>query len=329
MKTVKSISLGLLLMATAVFTGCGPSAEDILKKYESHATLDAAANKAGISLNDSIIRDDFSQSSTNENTISTISIKRDAFVIEYSHPALHKNKDNVNLLNDRFVVLRADKPEETVPVNVHTKETENGLITSIDLQRQSDKGFFLIGFKGIDASESSILATPPCFFIVSCKDEKTVLTQQPQLADGLFAVDYPKTHLNSFSDPQTYSGTVNFEKSKDVTIDFTLSADSKQVTNLKFSAGELYMLPSSKNSGIASSTFSGRFENPNPQEIHNGKISRSAAPLYFDLSVTDACLYGTVQFELEDTKTKPVYTIFKNVTTPQDIPAEILNPKNE
>ncbi|GHT10246.1 hypothetical protein FACS189426_10140 [Bacteroidia bacterium] len=317
MKTVKSISLGLLLAAMAMFTGCGPSAEDILKKYETHSVLDAAANKAGVSLDSAILHDVL--------TVGNISIASDNFVVEYAHPALKEKGENVQLLSNRFVVVRADKPEEIVSVNIHDKETEKGFVTTLHLPNQADKGFFLICFKGIDKSESATLATPPCFFIVSVKDKKlTVLTQQPLLGDGLFDVDYTKTHINSFTEPQIYSGTINFEKSKDVTVQFTLTADGTQVTAYELSAEKLFLTP--KKTYMTSVVFNRlRIEFTKPVEVANGKISLNAF-LFSDLSVTDACIYGTVKFDTEDGNTQPVYAVFKNITTPQEIPTEILNP---
>jgi hypothetical protein len=52
-----------------------------------------------------------------------------------------------------------------------------------------------------------------------------------------------KEKLTSFSEPQEYVGEIEFEGSKKVVVSFRLSADAKQITELKLSAEELILTP--------------------------------------------------------------------------------------
>ncbi|MDR3286486.1 MAG: hypothetical protein LBT27_03485 [Prevotellaceae bacterium] len=56
-----------------------------------------------------------------------------------------------------------------------------------------------------------------------------------------------KEKLTSFSEPQEYVGEVEFDGSKKVVISFRLSADAKQITELKLSTEELILLPKTDN----------------------------------------------------------------------------------
>jgi hypothetical protein len=53
------------------------------------------------------------------------------------------------------------------------------------------------------------------------------------------------TQLTSFSKPQEYSGEIEFKGSKKVVITFSLSADAKQITEMKLSTEKLILTPKS------------------------------------------------------------------------------------
>jgi hypothetical protein len=169
-----------------------------------------------------------------------------------------------------------------------------------------------------------------------------------------------KNKLTSFDKPQEYAGIVEFENSKNVEIRLMLSANAKQITGIKLTADELFLTPENadrqekKQTGenaeitfayterttaktnIATSKdesgnpvvkdviFTGGFASADTVELKGGKISLVAAPLIFDLTVTNACIYGKIKCELSGCGTQSVYAVLKNETTPQEMPAEIL-----
>jgi hypothetical protein len=47
-------------------------------------------------------------------------------------------------------------------------------------------------------------------------------------------------------------------------------------------------------------------------------------PVLFDLSITDACIYGTMKVAMRGCGTKQVYVVLRNITTPQEVPESIL-----
>ncbi|MDR0754340.1 MAG: hypothetical protein LBF04_03015 [Prevotellaceae bacterium] len=191
----------------------------------------------------------------------------------------------------------------------------------------------------------------------------------------LAACSGPANKLTPFAEPQEYVGNVSFEDSENVEVRFTLSADVKQITELKLTADKLVLTPentgdrqdekqvekeitftflenatlrkniaivkdertgynvaqtdSSGNSVIGSIVLAGGIKSNDTIELSDGKISLPSAPLIFDLTVTNACIYGEIKFEFQGCGTKPVYTVFKNTTTPQEIPENILEPENK
>jgi hypothetical protein len=311
MKT-RYLNVVAALIIAAGFYGCGVSDEDILKKYESYAAVDTAANRAGIGLAltaDSILR----------------------MEVSYADARLHLHKGNVELLSGRLFAVNAENPAERLDVAAVTEETASDSTVAVTYRTtlspasvESAVRYALVCFKGISASEFAGAATPPCFFIVSLdKENPHVLTDTPLSAGELFAADYEPGKFIRFIEPQVYSGTIGFAKSKNVTLSITVSADALQATDFKLTAGELYMMPKNRGSGMASIQFTGGVENTAPIEIRDGKLSMGL-PLIADLTVTDACIYGTVKVEILDGVTSPVYAVLRNTTTPQEIPQEIL-----
>ena len=49
--------------------------------------------------------------------------------------------------------------------------------------------------------------------------------------------------LTSFSEPQLYSGKIELDSSKNVVLNITLSANAKQITEIKLTAERLYLMP--------------------------------------------------------------------------------------
>ena len=295
------------MIAAAGFYACGPSAEDVLKKYESHGEVDATANKAGIEIESAAFGN---------------------LVIKYSNPLLSANKELTDRLSPRWFVVDAENPALKLPAKTglerHSTSINGELLSVTDkyiINLDSVKAkFLLVGFEGISQTESAEAATPLLFFIVEKKKDKiTPLTPVPRLAGELFTAGYEPI----FFSEQEYAGEIPFEKSKNVNLSFRCSADLNQVANLKFSAEKLHLAGSDYYSH-----FSGSFESIRPSEITNSKIIMEGIPLTCDLTVTNACLYGTVQIIMPAGETKSLYVVFKNITTPQEIPENILNGSN-
>jgi hypothetical protein len=196
-------------------------------------------------------------------------------------------------------------------------------------------------------------------------------------ASLLAACSENKSKLTPFAEPQEYVGNVSFEDSKNVEVRFTLSADVKQIAELKLTAEELFLTPENAgdrqdekqvekngkvtftfleettaestfaikkdeatgynvmandslgNPVIGSITLKGGIKSDDTIEVKDGKISLSSAPLLFDLTVTNACIYGKIKFEFQGCGTKHVDAVFKNITTPQEIPEDISEMANK
>ncbi len=173
------------ILFVSLFYGCGPSAEDVLKKYESYLPIesDTEINKVGIS--------------------ASVMSQMGAVFIDFSNPELNTNEEYLNAMANRLYVADAEKPNEPLPVrtgsSTHTVTYVNGEKTvteglSILLDKEVKALFLVVGFKGIDKSESESLHTPPLFFLIDRKAGR-ILTPVPLLAGNLFAADYEKTHF--------------------------------------------------------------------------------------------------------------------------------------
>lgn len=125
--------------------------------------------------------------------------------------------------------------------------------------------------------------------------------------------------------PQNWKKRTRDEKKESV---FKFSEHSTARTNFAITTSSGYNVMATDGSGspiISNIVFKGGFENTAPFEVINEKVSSDMA-LIFDLTVTDACIYGDIKVEFNGCGTEAVYTVMKNTTTPQDIPSEILNP---
>ncbi|MDR2285902.1 MAG: hypothetical protein LBE04_00265 [Prevotellaceae bacterium] len=355
MKKVKLLSL---LFAAAIFFGCGLSDQSILKKYETHSPVELAANKGGIGLE-----------------LTTDSTGELRFRVPCSHPALNLNRENVDLLSERLFVVNAENPTEQLDaVSIITTQedagkdsTKTGYFSTIVFTEKTPAKYVLVCFKGIDKNEFERAETPPCFFIVSLDKAKPhVLTEAPLLAGNLVTADSTKGKFIRFTEPQIYSGIIPFEKSKNVELKFTLSADAAQVTEMNLTTEELYLFPEnyvenndsksklefnvtkdfSVNSSFAlrkingvnviavdangnyiidNTIVKGGLEATTPVETLDNKIVLDDV-ITCDLSITDACIYGTVKIAIHSCATKQEYAVFRNITTPQEVPGNILEP---
>jgi len=176
--------IAVIIIAT-VFSSCGPTAEEIMKRYETYqSTLsDPEVNKAGFSVS----------AMSGEGTI----------FVNFSNPELNTSEEYLNVMAGRLYVADAEKPNEPLPVKMGSstqiitqvtgeRTVTNGL--SVWFDEKVKVAFLIVGFKGIDKSESKKLNTPPMFFLIDRKTNNN-LTPMPLLADSLFDVDYEKTRF--------------------------------------------------------------------------------------------------------------------------------------
>jgi len=345
-------NLVFLVLVGMLLFGCGQNAEKILKKYDAYSEVKSNENKAGVQLE---VQEPGELS------------------IRYSSLALNTNEEYIRKLLKRWFVADALNPNmklpvkiDMMPVNAIVNDTAQQVIYAHIINTDSIKAqFLLIGFEGIGSTESKEAETPPLFFLVEkSKTGLKNLTLIPRVAGKLIAPNYEPT----FFSEQEYSGEIQFEKSKNTTLNLTLSGDLKKVTKLILSSEELQLIPAnfdkkhkeltsgdsifrylkntnvrtelaltkingynvmatdaSGNAIVSSMQLKGGFEATSPIDITNGKITLNIIPLICDLTVTNACIYGTVKVEINDCGTASVYSVFKNTTTPQEIPANILN----
>ncbi len=304
MKRITKWMTAILLVS--LFNGCGPSAEEVLKKYEPYAQLTMESDKLPVSFE----------------------IIAKAPMISYSSPLISGSQEHVNALAGRWFVANALNPEVRLPAKMilmsvtemTVADTMQSVSYGYNLAIDSiETPFLLVGFEGIAPAESKEAAIPPLFFLVeNRKGKPSMLTPVPRAAGDLFTTAYTPM----FFSEQTYSGEVPFENAKNVRLEMTLSPDLKQVIHLNLSAERLKMNPSEK--GMSNLVFQGGFETKDSIGVIGGKITQTRQPLICDLTVTKACIFGQVKFELDMGSTKSVYAVFKNITTPQNIPEEIL-----
>ena len=196
----------VLSLMSIMLSGCGggPSAEEILRKYETYSAAAPDLNKIGIYISSS---------------------DREAVQIRYSHVDLNLSEKNAELLANRFFVADAGNPTKIFPCEVsayfkNAVRGDNGEIvqaqehyTNIDMKKAKAK-FIIVGFKGIDKSESEELETPPLFFIVSLggispesllddnSPERQLLNMKTLLTENLFEKE------NFADDFQTFTGSL-------------------------------------------------------------------------------------------------------------------------
>jgi len=129
---------------------------------------------------------------------------------------------------------------------------------------------------------------------------------------------------------QEYLGTIPFKNSEDVKIHFYVSEDAQKVEKLLFSVKKLYLEPESKKSEVESVTIdNASLGNESGYNIVDGKLTADSF-FIFNLTVVDSCIYGTIGIKYDMDKgimaADPVYVVIPNITTPQEIPENILKP---
>ena len=132
------------------------------------------------------------------------------------------------------------------------------------------------------------------------------------------------------AEPQEYLGQILFEKSEDVKIHFYLSEDGQEVAKTLFNMKKLYLKPENKKSGVDNVTLvDAGLTDDTVYKIVDGKITADSF-FVFDLTVIDSCIYGTIGINYKTDNgvmtADPVYVVIPNITTPKDIPENILKP---
>jgi len=338
----------------SVFSACGPTADDILKTYDTYSEVGTEVNKADVSIKMQPMGD---------------------ILIICTNPLLSANEGNMQKLLERWFIFDAENPGVKLPaemeiatVGTTVNDTTQSAVSVYNIILKADRikeRFLLIGFEGIAPIESKEAETPPLFFLVENKGaERKILTSTPKLAGELFTANYKPV----FFSEQEYLGEIPFEKSKNVVLYFTLSADLTKITNLKLTVEELNLTPANydkqrkkseresifeylENSNIRTNIAlktvngynvmavdasgypvigsldfnGGGLETTSPIDIIDGKITLEERPFICNLTVTNACIYGTIKVEMNECGTQSTYAVLKNTTTPQDIPQNILN----
>ena len=132
----------------------------------------------------------------------------------------------------------------------------------------------------------------------------------------------------SFSEAQEYEGEILFENSENVRIKFYLSEGGTFINQIDFSMDKLFLEPAEQDSGVSNTVISdASLTNTKGFDVTDGKII-SDSFFIFELTVIDSCIYGMISIEHEQNNilmaNSPVYIVIPNITTPKDIPVDIL-----
>jgi hypothetical protein len=177
----KSLFLLTVIMALSGISGCFADSADIMKRYAGHGVVGDSANKSGFSITKV---EETSFSSQNMHAIDII----------FNNPQINQNEENNKIAISRLDVFNAENPGTAIKYMRGTQtitNTKDGTSTkkygaSLVIP-ESNPRYLLVYFKGIPASESAGVATPPSFFIVELDKKKSrVLTEKPLLANDLF-----------------------------------------------------------------------------------------------------------------------------------------------
>jgi hypothetical protein len=186
------------------FSGCGPSTEDILKKYEGYETVYSFQNKLGIKIDVGTV------------ALSDILFFSQNYTSDYLSGIENANevmKNMESIQSSRFIVLDAANPAKPIAF-------ETAIMTNDDMKRYAEAAFLkmsdikkytalvisnnvgikvfpgeknksfprfiLVGFKGIKESESVRWATSALFYLLQKEGEGfRLLTPEPLLAGNL------------------------------------------------------------------------------------------------------------------------------------------------
>ena len=234
-----------LVIATiiaTVFSSCETTAEDILKKYDSYGQLQIDADKAPI----------------------YFEMQGDLLIIRYSHPLLNANEEYVKTLATRWFVADAENPDLRLPVMVDIMElpsTGSGMEQPVTYAHcividSIKEQFLLIGFEGINASESEEAAIPPLFFLVeNKKGASKTLTNAPRLAGNLFTANYNPTRFVMYSTLTVQKINLVADNSLNISFKSIVLTDEKGIEIIVSDLNELF-----ENANLKSSAINGSIE---------------------------------------------------------------------
>ena len=177
----RNVFITIMILIVSL-TSCRPTAEDVLNKYNAYTECQS------------------------DSEVSRVDFKIDGqvIVIKYTYPLLSTNEEYVKILADRWFVADAENPSVKLPINngiviIKSPENPDYYEHRIDINNIKEQ-FLLIGFEGIDPSESEGVNIPPLFFLVeNNKKNCELLTDKPRLANELFTANYEKTRFAEYS----------------------------------------------------------------------------------------------------------------------------------
>ncbi|MDR1728630.1 MAG: hypothetical protein LBT74_12025 [Acidobacteriota bacterium] len=160
-----------------------------MRRYAGFDAVPADSNKAGVVIDTEILGNFFA-------------------VFAYANPALARNKEYIDLLQDRFWVADAETPTHRFKIKcgILTRNPDDGAggaptyEHAIVLTDSSEGGaaadYVLVGFKGIARDESPELATAPLFFIIDRSGGRPrLLTERPLFAGDLAPDEFTPAHF--------------------------------------------------------------------------------------------------------------------------------------
>jgi hypothetical protein len=181
---MKTLKLFVSVALAAMFCCCGNNYSDFLRKYGTEArTVEKAQNRAGISVS---------------------KVMSSGIAIRYRHVGINYSEANMNLIAKRFFVADARTPNSKIEVDISNKTVSTTEYSTVDSVKKNEQynatvvylpekyksGFFILGFTGIDSTESAAFATPPLFFVIGFDDKgELAVVDSPSLADGFFATE--------------------------------------------------------------------------------------------------------------------------------------------
>ena len=191
--TLQGAAAGTACLMLLGLGGCGPTAESILKKYESYGTVEPVFNRSGASVTE-VEKADGDGS-------------RFFLTLGYADPLLDHVEEYVETLAGRWCVADAEDPSESLPFEVALSvDSLDGnafglpayhTVISID-GKDCKSRFVLLGFKGIGNEESEALETPSLFYILELKNEIPQLVGgDPFAGSQIFTPDFPKTGFSA------------------------------------------------------------------------------------------------------------------------------------
>jgi hypothetical protein len=179
----KAVFLLAAVMTFGCASLCFADSADIIKRYAGHKVVDDSANKSGFS-----VTDIGTMSFSSQQNMHTVDIF-------FNNPQINQNEENNKSATARLQVFNAENLNAQVecsggPSKITTTKPDGSSTVKYGTRffiPEPKPQYVLIYFKGIPASESAGVATPPSFFIIELDRKKgRVLTEKPLLANDLF-----------------------------------------------------------------------------------------------------------------------------------------------